>query len=845
MAGRGCELGPTGDTDTIQRVAVDVTPELRDDRPRCGIDEAARVGFAEDREARRTHGHDDCIEFGVERLGWHGDYFDVGSCRPESFSQEGGERVVAHHEDPAVAHSNARVGELLHRHGTEIAEDIDRRISLVRPRGLDPSGAQRVDIDIDASRIELPRLEHERHNGVGPHPGDHACIERPEMTGVRDDVRCRDQPLGLLGDDLDPFGDAGANREIQRRPSHISDRAIPRVATQREDPTRAGEGGNHRCHDVGATSSFGQDDRTTEIELAFGDGSTDEAKQAFRVQTGRQVHRSWAGSATVDPHMALNDTATPMDRRLLSRDYRDRVGTRPTSQGRVEFDGNVTDDVTGDDGSKLDGAGTGAGEVDGIGEALDPGISTKMRSGLRWSVLSTVFNRLVNPLTGIILARILSPKDFGIFAVALIALNGLNSINELGVTYAVVRWPGDLKLAARTATTIAIASSVLVFIICFIAAPFFAGALHTPEATGVLRLLALGVVIDGIASVPIGLLTRGFLQEKRAAAEWSGFVVSTSVTIGLAIAGFGVWSLAWGRLAGNSVNCAVVYILAPERPRPGWNRSVARDLLKFGIPLTGSSFLVFAMLNVDYLVVGRELGTIALGYYALAFNLSSFPWNMLSTAVRPIAVPAFARFQNDGTRLREIFLRWFHLLMSATVPVCTLLGVLALPLVTMVYGSKWEPAASALVFLAALGGLRVAIDFGYDLFVAVGESRVLVYIQGLWLLCLIPALTIGARSDGIRGVGIAHVAIAGGIIVPVYLFALHRRQGLRPRAVLGAPARPLLGGFLGAVAGVVLMSLFGSDLGQLVAGGLGIVVVYAIVGISVRELRLLPTFLRR
>ena len=90
------------------------------------------------------------------------------------------------------------------------------------------------------------------------------------------------------------------------------------------------------------------------------------------------------------------------------------------------------------------------------------------------------------------------------------------------------------------------------------------------------------------------------------------------------------------------MNAVALYILAPDRPKPGWDRPVARDLLKFGIPLTGSSFLVFAMLNVDYLVVGRELGTVALGYYALAFNLSSFPWNMLSTAVRPIAVPAFA-----------------------------------------------------------------------------------------------------------------------------------------------------------------------------------------------------------
>ena len=142
-------------------------------------------------------------------------------------------------------------------------------------------------------------------------------------------------------------------------------------------------------------------------------------------------------------------------------------------------------------------------------------------------------------------------------------------------------------------------------------------------------------------------------------------------------------------------------------------------------------------------------------------------------------------------------------------------------------------------------GLRVAIDFCYDLFVAVGESRILVYIQGLWLVALIPALTYGARHDGIRGVGIAHVVVAAGIIVPVYLFALRRRHRLRPRSVSASVTRPLLGGFLAALAGVALMSLAGSDLGELLAGGLGIVVVYGLVGISLRELRALPKLLGR
>jgi PST family polysaccharide transporter len=476
-------------------------------------------------------------------------------------------------------------------------------------------------------------------------------------------------------------------------------------------------------------------------------------------------------------------------------------------------------------------------EIDGLGEPLDPGLGLRMRSGLRWSLVSTVLGRLVNPLTGIVLARILTPEDFGIFAVALIALNGLTSINELGVTYAVVRWPGNLASAARTATTIAIAGSVLVFGACFVAAPLFASELNTPEATGVLRLLALAVVIDGVAAVPIGLLTRAFRQDKRALAEWSGFLVSTGLTIGLAVAGFGAWSLAWGRLGGNATNALVLYALAPSRPRPGWDRPVARDLLRFGIPLTGSSFLVFAMLNVDYVVVGRELGTVQLGFYMLAFNLSSFAWNLLSTAVRPVAVPGFARFQHDRAQLTAVFLRWFHLLMVPTVPICALLGTLALPLITVVYGEQWEDAAPVLVFLAALGGLRVAIDFCYDLFVAVGDSRILVRIQALWVVVLVPALTIGARVDGLRGVGIGHAAVAALVIAPTYLAALQRRRGIPFRAVLARLRRPAAGGLAAVATGIAIAVLVEPAWLCLTLGAAGMLAVYTVVGVAPRELR--------
>ncbi len=480
----------------------------------------------------------------------------------------------------------------------------------------------------------------------------------------------------------------------------------------------------------------------------------------------------------------------------------------------------------------------------GLEEGQTGALGDQVRSGLRWSLVSTVLGRILNPLLGIVLARILTPEDFGVFAVALVALSALISINDLGVTLAVVRWPGKVDEVARTATSVAIAGSVLFYAACFVSAPWVASALNSPDATGVLRLLALGVIIDGAGSVPLAFITRSFRQDQRMVADWSGFLVSAGVTIGLAAAGFGAWSLAWGRIVGNLVNTSLLYRLSPLRPRPGWDRDRARELLRFGLPLTGSSFLVFAMLNVDYVVVGHELGTVALGIYLLAFNLSSFPVNVLSTSIRRVLVPAFARFQHDHAALRDVFLRWMHHLALLTVLLCTLLAALAYPTILFVYGTKWRGAAPVLVSLALLGGTRVLIEFIYDVFVAVGHSRPLLWLQGLWVVLLVPALTAGARLDGVRGVGFAHAVVAVGIMLPVFSRALHP-IGISMVDVGRQLARPLLGAAAAGTAGVLTVHVLGEGFAGLAVGGLVIVAVYAAVGASPAELRALPGLVRR
>lgn len=433
-----------------------------------------------------------------------------------------------------------------------------------------------------------------------------------------------------------------------------------------------------------------------------------------------------------------------------------------------------------------------------------PSLGRKVGSAAKWSLINTVVMRLGNFATGIVLARFfLGPEAWGVYGIAQTVLLVLLSANELGVSLAIVRWEGDPRRFAPTVLTLSAASSCLLYAVLFAVAPAVAGVLGSPEASGVLRVMCLCVVLDGLSQVPAGFLTREFAQGRRMAVDGLNFVLSTAVTLLLAVEGFGAMSFAWGSVVGNVAALIGCCLAAPGTLKFGWDREQARALLKFGLPLAGASMLALGVVNVDTMVVGSALDPLALGFYVLAFNISGWPVRIISEAARRVSFAGFSRLADSPQALAAGFARALGVVMAGTVPICVLLAALAAPVVELIYGERWLPAARALPWLMALGLVRIGCELAYDCLVAIGHRRSLIGVQGLWLIVLIPALVIGARTGGIVGVAQGHVLVAGAVVVPVFLLALHR-GGIRLGTVARACAWPLLGG---AVMSAVLLLL--------------------------------------
>jgi O-antigen/teichoic acid export membrane protein len=422
-------------------------------------------------------------------------------------------------------------------------------------------------------------------------------------------------------------------------------------------------------------------------------------------------------------------------------------------------------------------------------KASDPG------RALGWGLANTLLGRLGTLGIGIVLARLLGPAEFGAYAVALVVLMAVLSFNELGVSLAIVRWPGDPVAIAPTVATLSTACSAVLAGALALAAPWIAAAMGAPDAVGVIRVLGLTVVVSGLVATPAALLQREFRQDVRMLVDQVNVWLGALVSIGLALLGWGAMSLAVGRLVGAGVSAVLMLALSPVPFRLGFDRVEGRRLLAFGLPLAGASICMFAVGYADQLLVGALLGPSALGFYVLAFNLSNWPVTVMSLPMRSVAPAVFARLQHDPEQMRRRFLVILGLITLVAVPGCASLSGVAEPLVRLVYGREWAPAATVLVWLAALAALKILIEYGYDYLVVAGRSVGVLRIQLITLVALVPAVWIGARTGGIAGAAAAQVAVTGLVLLPLYGIDVVR-TGVRARAVLTRLVVPVVAGAL-------------------------------------------------
>ena len=406
-----------------------------------------------------------------------------------------------------------------------------------------------------------------------------------------------------------------------------------------------------------------------------------------------------------------------------------------------------------------------------------PSVVDRVARGVGWSVGSTAANRVITLMTTLILARLLTPRDFGLVALAVVALTLLNVLSDLGLTSVLVVTQDLDRRAQGTVLTLLVGAGTIATVALALAAPALADLFREPRLADVVRALAVLPLLSGFYWFYDTLLQREMQFGRRSVAETARNVGAAFVSIPLAAAGAGVWSLVGGQLIGALILTTTLPALAPYRVRPTFSRPVAGTTLRSGRAFLFQSAVGRVEDQLSAGVVGRALGADSVGLYAMARRLGELPHAGIAEPVARVAFSAFARLRYEGGGVASRYLRNLELVALVTLPLGVLLSATAHPFTHAVLGERWEGIIGPLHVFGIWAVVRAMETTSGWFLNAMGEAARSGWVATFLLVPLVPSLVAGAAFAGVMGV--AWVAV-GHLVATVVLQAAiaDRRLGV-------------------------------------------------------------------
>jgi O-antigen/teichoic acid export membrane protein len=337
-------------------------------------------------------------------------------------------------------------------------------------------------------------------------------------------------------------------------------------------------------------------------------------------------------------------------------------------------------------------------------------------------------------VTSSVVARNLSPSDYGVVGFAVIIIGFLGQFGDVGVASAAIRRPTLDQHSLQTAFTLKIILSSGAFIAALLIAPFAHNFFQHPATGNVIRVLSLEFLVSTIGFMSMVTLTREQNYRAMLIPGIVGTVVRCILAITLIFYGMKYWAVIFADVGATLTICIALQLTRRMRIRFQFDWADAREYLRFGVPLLGSGMLIFMLLNVDNFLVGSKLGSAKLGYYALAFGWGSLICGLLDDTVNSVLLPAFSAIQNDAAAMRRWYLKTVDLTALIAVAVnCALFSNVHFFLVTFLGKGteKWVPAATALQIICIYGIVRaITVPIGTCIMVR-GRTKMLLYANAL------------------------------------------------------------------------------------------------------------------
>jgi O-antigen/teichoic acid export membrane protein len=432
---------------------------------------------------------------------------------------------------------------------------------------------------------------------------------------------------------------------------------------------------------------------------------------------------------------------------------------------------------------------------DGGPESVD--LRSRVLSGLAWKAASQIFLQFSRFAVALVLARLLTPHDWGLAAMVLVFSGFVIVFTDNALGTALIQRREIVEADRSTVFWVGVGIGVTLAAAGVALAGPVAAFYGEPDVEPLFAAMSLSFAVNALGTTQVALLVREMqfklLELRVIVASLCGAVTGIVV----ALDGHGAWAIVIQQLTIAIVSTALLWRVTPWRPSATFSLQSLRKLGRFTANVFGQNLLYQTGRNLDNLLVGRFLGAVPLGLYGLAYNVMLVPFSRIAAPLQQVFFPAFSRMQEDKERMATAWIRVVRLVGSLSIPALVGLVIVAPDFVDVVLGQKWSGAVPLIQILAWAGILQSLQTLNGEILMALDRAHILFRFTVLWFFATIGAVALGLQW-GIEGVAACYT-IAIAIVEPL-------NAHLTARA-LGVPTRRFFVSLAGVVQATAVMAL--------------------------------------
>jgi len=386
-----------------------------------------------------------------------------------------------------------------------------------------------------------------------------------------------------------------------------------------------------------------------------------------------------------------------------------------------------------------------------------------MLTGAAWNVVARIGQQVIQFGLSVVLARLLSPEDFGTIGMIMVFTGFAGLFVDLGFGSALVQRRDLEERHISTSFLFSILLGALISVIFIGTAPLIAQFYDLPILRLLTQVLALNFLLIPFGMVPAALLQREMHFKQLARIELFSAVTGGAIAITLSFTGWGIWALAVQSLVVSLISVALKWRVSGWRLRLHFDFAALRDLWGFTINLFGFNFINYWARNADNLLIGRLLGSASLGLYSRAYGLMLLPISQVISLISGVMFPALSSIQDDKPRVKRIYLDTIGLLSLITFPMMIGLLVVSEPFILLVYGERWMGVIVPLRILCMIGLLQSVVNPVGWIYTSQGQTRWMFWWGIFGAGFLIVSILIGISFGSVESVALAYAV--GNVII--------------------------------------------------------------------------------